>query len=276
VPIPTDVATGTEVVGCAICGTPGRALVRRPPWAIVQCPVCGLRFTSPRPDAAARRRLYDDPGYFERGGTGRRHGVPPDRLTRAWTAGRLAELRTVVGVPAEVLEIGAGYGQFAVAAAALGHRVTAVEPSRPGADRLVAAGVPVVPDLTDVPVRPFDAICCWDTLEHLPDPAAVLRAVRARLGPRGVLLLSVPAADSVPARLLGGRWWGLKPEQHLWHFTATTLRVLAARAGLVVTALHRGPASRSVLARPDALVAVARPLPDRAGSGQHTSGEGTG
>ncbi|WP_328841856.1 class I SAM-dependent methyltransferase [Nakamurella leprariae] len=277
-------SVGTELARCCVCGTTGRTLARRPPWAIVQCPVCGLRFTSPRPDAAARRQLYDDPRYHGSGGTLRRRGAPPSWLTRIWTDGRLAELRSAAPAPAAVLEIGAGSGEFAIAAAALGHRLTAVEPSQPVAARLRAAGIAVVADLADAPPGPVDVVCCWDTLEHLSDPVTVLRDVRARLGPGGVLLLTVPAADSVPARLLGGRWWGLKPEQHLWHFTETTVRLVAARAGLVVTRVHRGPARRAVLVRPDALVAVVRPLPDPdpdpAGSGgphgHTTTMEGTG
>ena len=109
---------------------------------------------------------------------------------------------------------------------------------------------------------PADVICFWDTLEHVPDPLEFLRTVRSRLADDGVFALSVPSYASIPARLLGGRWWTLKPEQHIWHFTPTTLRLVAARAGLVLTSVVRSPLRRANAGRMDSLVAFGRALPE--------------
>lgn len=73
--------------------------------------------------------------------------------------------------------------------------------------------------------------------------------------------LSVPYFSSLPARILRSRWWTLKPEQHIWHYTPTTLALLAARAGLVVTSVTTSPIRRANVARLDSLVAVGRALP---------------
>ncbi len=111
-----------------------------------------------------------------------------------------------------------------------------------------------------------DAVCFWDTLEHVPDPLVFLTEVRRRLAPDGTFALSVPYISALPARLLGRRWWTLKPEQHIWHFTPATLQALATRAGLRITRVCRSPVHQANLGRLDSLVAVGRALPAPSGS----------
>jgi SAM-dependent methyltransferase len=68
-------------------------------------------------------------------------------------------------------------------------------------------------------------------LDHLLDPLAALRDLRAVLEPGGVLLIITHDASSLLARVLGKRW----PPYTLQHphlFTPTSLRTLLDRAGL--------------------------------------------
>ncbi|WP_370186445.1 class I SAM-dependent methyltransferase, partial [Aeromicrobium sp.] len=120
--------------------------------------------------------------------------------------------------PLDVLDVGGGTGGDAVRLAALGHRVTVVDPS-PDAlaslDRRAAeAGVQdqvvgVLGDTGDLgeEVAPAgtDLALLPGVLEHVDDPAEALRTVAATLRPDGVLSVVVagrPAA--VLARTLGG------------------------------------------------------------------------
>jgi SAM-dependent methyltransferase len=239
-------------------------LYRLPPFGVVRCPVCALVFVSPRLTSEALQRLYDEPGYFEGGVYGARSWSSPAMvLQRTWTAGRLAEIARFRSPPGRLLEIGSGYGFFLAAAAAAGFRVSGVELSVTAAGRARSdLGVPVFcGQLADSSPEPADVICFWDTLEHVPDPVAFLREVRRRLTPDGAFALSVPSFSSVPARLLGRRWWTLKPEQHIWQFSPATLRLVAARADLVITSVIASPVRRANLGRTDSLVAFGRPIP---------------
>jgi SAM-dependent methyltransferase len=62
------------------------------------------------------------------------------------------------------------------------------------ADRLRA----VVGSAYEPPEGPFDLITLTDVLEHLEDPVACLRALRERLSPGGLLVVSTPNRRSLP------------------------------------------------------------------------------
>jgi SAM-dependent methyltransferase len=262
---PEWTAGDTEHVLCCLCRVPGDPVMTVAPFGVVRCPICDLAFVSPRLSESALQRMYDDPGYFQDTVYGDPTGRSPALvLQRTWTAGRLSGLVARRSPPGRLLEIGTGYGYFLAAARDAGYDVSGVELSRTGVARARERhGLEVFRgQLDSAPAdRPADVICFWDTLEHVPDPLQFLRQVRLRLAADGVFALSVPSFASPPARLLRARWWTLKPEQHIWLFTPTTLRLLAARAGLVLTSVVTSPLRRANAGRTDSLVAYGRALP---------------
>ena len=270
---PEWTAADTEEVVCCLCGVPGRPVHDVPPFGVVRCPTCELVFISPRLRPEALQRLYDDSGYFEGrvygddvSGAGSDRFSPAMLLQRTWTAGRLRMLDRLRGRPAggRMLEIGAGYGLFLDAARSKGWTTSGVELSRTAAGHATGAlGLDVFcGQLEDAPLQPgFDVVCAWDTVEHVPDPLAFWRSVRSLVAEDGVVLFSTPYVSSVPARLLGTRWWTLKPAEHIWHFTPRTHALVAARAGLALTEVVRNPLSPVNVTRLDSLVGVLRPIP---------------
>ncbi len=72
----------------------------------------------------------------------------------------------------------------------------------------------------------FDAICLWDVIEHIWDPAEVIETLLSRLKPGGFLFLSTPAIDAITARVLGRYWAFMTPPEHLGFFTDKTFRWL--------------------------------------------------
>ncbi|WP_336028360.1 class I SAM-dependent methyltransferase [Geodermatophilus sp. FMUSA9-8] len=279
-PPPTWTAEDTEEVDCCLCGVRGRLVHDLAPFGVVRCPSCGLVFVSPRLRPEALQRLYDDVGYFEGGvyggavdggsadGGAQETGRfdPAMVLQRTWTAGRLALLDRVRGRAAggRLLEVGAGYGLFLDAARRAGWTTSGVELSRTGAQHAVdALDLDVFcGQLADAPLTPgFDVVCAWDTVEHVPDPLDFWRTARSLMAEDGVVLFSTPYVSSLPARLLGTRWWTLKPAEHIWHFTPRTHAMVLARAGFALTQVVRSPLAPSNAGRLDSLVGVARPIP---------------
>ena len=69
----------------------------------------------------------------------------------------------------------------------------------------------------------FDCITLWHSLEHLRDPLEILRSVRKRLSPHGVLLVAVPDFGGIQSRLFGRKWYHLDVPRHLFHYNKTSL-----------------------------------------------------
>ena len=94
--------------------------------------------------------------------------------------------------------------------------------------------------LTDAAAT-YDAVLMLDVLEHLVDPADVLRRVRSTLRPGGVGLVSLPnvAHWSVRKELAMGRFRytpsGLLDATHLRFFTLQTGTALVEGAGWEIT-----------------------------------------
>jgi 2-polyprenyl-3-methyl-5-hydroxy-6-metoxy-1,4-benzoquinol methylase len=96
-------------------------------------------------------------------------------------------------------------------------------------------------DLSTLPH--YDVVLFGDTLEHLPDPGAVLARLRPRVKPGGVLVVSVPniANWAIRLSLLAGRFRytdrGILDRTHLRFYTRRTLIELLEGAGFRVVAL---------------------------------------
>ena len=263
-------AADTEAVGCCMCGVGGDPLYHDDPFAVVQCASCSLVFVSPRLTGTALQRLYDAPSYFERGVYGAQARWSPQMvLQRTWMAARLTAITRRRPPPGRLLEIGSGYGLFLERARDAGYDVHGVELSATASSHATRLGLDVFGgQLAQAPTAPADVICFWDTLEHVPDPLDFLRQVRRRLAPGGIFALSVPNVASAPARALGARWWTLKPEQHIWHFSPRTLRSLASAAELEITTLVTSPLRRPNAGRTDSLFAIGRAAPGRPAPGR--------
>jgi SAM-dependent methyltransferase len=139
-----------------------------------------------------------------------------------------------------ILDAGAGIGTFTGLAAATGADVTALEPHPEFADRLRRqfAATPAVRvveadagRLDEFDGVKFDAIMCFNVLEHIDDDRATLCAFSARLVPGGRLLLLVPAHP---------RLYGATDEAigHRRRYTRTAVGSRLVEAGLDVDVLR--------------------------------------
>jgi SAM-dependent methyltransferase len=94
------------------------------------------------------------------------------------------------------------------------------------------------------PAESFDAITCFDVLEHLYEPRRVMERVSGWLKPGGIFYVLVPNVDSAEARAFGSYWHGLELPRHLFHYSPESLKFLAQSMGLQALSLEtrRNPA----------------------------------
>jgi SAM-dependent methyltransferase len=92
-------------------------------------------------------------------------------------------------------------------------------------------GMRVYSELADLPAAAFDVITAWHVVEHLEEPAAVLSRLVESLKPGGSMLIAVPNAEGLFARLSFDHWVWTMP-WHLHYFTHRSLEQMLTRCGL--------------------------------------------
>jgi SAM-dependent methyltransferase len=202
--------------------------------ALRRCEACGFVFAEPDADLSRLTQLYedlDDPEYDDT--------AEPRALQMRWL---LRETRRHAPQARSVLDVGAGTGLLVAEATAAGLDAVGVEPSRAlvdagrahGRDGLVQGSLPR-PELAG---RLFDLVFLVDVIEHVADPVELLGQCADRVAPGGLLVVVTPDLQSVPARLLGRRWWHLRVA-HVGYFARASLTRAAARIGFAPAAWTR-------------------------------------
>jgi 2-polyprenyl-3-methyl-5-hydroxy-6-metoxy-1,4-benzoquinol methylase len=156
-----------------------------------------------------------------------------------------ADLTALLPLPlGNVLDVGCGAGGVGRhLARQAGERLVGVEVNAEQAaiaaahyDDMVVGSVPEAFDLVE---GSFQTVLCYDVLEHLVDPATVLRTLSERLAePEGVLHVSVPNArhlslvrDLVFRGTFGYRPFGHRDATHLRWFTRRDIVELLESTG---------------------------------------------
>jgi len=151
---------------------------------------------------------------------------------------RVTAFSELLGRPSgSMLDIGCGGAWLLRYAASAGWEVQGIEPSRSMWDRAhrrapVLLGV--FPDV-DLGRRTFDVVNLKLVMEHVPDPALLLRAVHRVLNPGGVVCIEVPNDfNPLQAAVRGcydkAAWWVAYPA-HLNYFTFDSLEGLLKKTG---------------------------------------------
>jgi len=143
--------------------------------------------------------------------------------------------------PARILELGSAHGGFVALMRWAGFDARGLELS-PEIAALATQlfGVPMWQGPIEdqpIPAGSLDLIAAMDVLEHLPDPVATLRHCGSRLAPGGQLLLQTPqyreGATLEQFQAEGHRFVEhLKEREHLYLFSATSVKRIAAAAGV--------------------------------------------
>jgi SAM-dependent methyltransferase len=215
---------------CVCCE--GESFSGRWPGFLI-CRGCGLMVFDQRFDVAGLKSLYQE-SYFR----GNEYiDYLAERVSQQRTLQQhLRVVRRHLQPGARLLEVGCAYGYFL-------EMIRADFPDSIGIDVSSAAiayarerGLDAREgDLLDFTwERPFDAVCLWDTIEHLPHPDRVVQRAAESLAPGGYLMLTTGDFGALLPRLQGLRWRQIHPPTHLYYFTRPSLRALCRRVGLDV------------------------------------------
>jgi len=240
-----------EKVACDLCGSEDHEILfaaKRKQWTstIVSCKKCQLVYTNPRLESLELKQFYNAESYFttvsKEGDKIGRNYVNID-IDKEMATERLSWLNRFKKPPGDFLEVGCATGANLLAAKESGWKTTGVEISEFAstfAIRRLRLNV-ITGNLEDCGFldESFDAIGMYEVLEHVPSPMEMLREVRRILKKRGILAIDVPDFGSRLSRNLRANFLHLSPPEHLYHFTASTLKALISKAGFDVLRLRR-------------------------------------
>jgi SAM-dependent methyltransferase len=204
-------------------------------WPLVRCATCGLLRLHPQPTPAQLVAAYSASyaPYVRPGFSGR---------AKSWLERRsVSALWDDLAPPRRVLDVGCASGELLETIRQAGNtNVSGVEPDADAAQRARERGIDVHTGTIEgaaLPDASIDTAILSHTLEHVPDPLETLREVQRVLRPGGALILWLPNADSIEARLLRGYWIGYDAPRHLTTFSVATLTFALHQAGFMVTSV---------------------------------------
>jgi SAM-dependent methyltransferase len=224
----------------------------------IKCARCGVGTTSPWPSDEQLGAAY---AVWYRPQGGRFFG-PVDKIL-ARTRSALATRLNRVLPAGPVLDIGAGDGTLVGAFRKQGREAVGVDPYYEGTNPHIRRA-----ELENM-TGSWSAVIFWHSLEHVRRPVRSLRHAASLVAPGGMLVVAVPNAASLQARLFGDQWLALDLPRHLVHITPKALlseieelgftieRVSYLRGGQVLFGWLQGLV-RQLPGRPDLYDAIRR------------------
>ena len=126
----------------------------------------------------------------------------------------------------QILDIGAGTGDFLSVAKNNGWQTIGVEPSDRAKAIAKSKGVSFVEQTSELENHSFDVISMWHVLEHVPDLDKQIKELKRLLKPTGTLIIAVPNFKSFDAKHYGKFWAAYDVPIHFWHFSKTAIKLL--------------------------------------------------
>ena len=204
-------------------------IVRDHAYEVRGCKNCGAVFTSPDISPMMLDVVYSQGLYRDT-----RNLASPvvEAFSNLFQWSRLRKVTRIIQ-RGKLLDVGCGKGRFLAYAAEQGWNVYGVEPSENG--RKVASrrlGDRVSSNLDELNVNEkFDVITLWHVLEHVSEPAEMLRQIRPYIEPEGAICVAVPNFASLQAKIGSEHWSHLDIPRHRTHFTPSTLEYVLDQTG---------------------------------------------
>ncbi len=209
----------------------------------VKCKNCGLVYMNPIEQVLRTNEYYSK---------AKNNHAPTVRESYLRTAESQVHLIEKYAKGTRLLDIGCAQGFFLSCASKAGYAVKGVELSQDAAEyarKEFGLDVEVKPfEELEFPADHFDIVTLWQTLEHMSYPLMMLEEVHRILKPGGLVAVSTPNIEAIPAKILGKRWWDIK-RLHVNQFSTTTLADILRNSGFrdVSPASYRGFVSLSIL-----------------------------
>ena len=124
----------------------------------------------------------------------------------------------------DILDFGAGTGEFLNTMKKFLWNVEGVEPNKTARDLAILKGLNLKADLSELRIKKFDVISLWHVLEHLPDLENKIGEFYDLLNEEGIIIIAVPNHRSYDAEFYKENWAAWDVPRHIWHFSRKGLK----------------------------------------------------
>jgi len=242
-----------KTIPCPVCGASDEQVCKdrvNQIYRIVKCRQCGLSFTNPMPlsgghDAAGQ--VYDGWEYHDIFRKNPDRALEMARLEMRLQIQFWRGRRVLPAKPGRLLDLGCGAGRIPAAAQEAGWEAIGLEVDEKAfayTAKLWNLDIrPVVLAEAGFPKNSFDWVRARYVLEHLADPAMILKEVLRVLKPGGIFTIDVPNQEGFFSRLriirgqgkgMGQVYGYLDPPLHVIGYSPRTMKRLLERCGFEV------------------------------------------
>lgn len=236
---------------CNLCGAHDETVVSNidrdgNPLKTVICNQCGLVYTNPRPNDEQINAFYDDEYRLNYKNT-----YTP-KIKYVFRAGNAAieryqrYLKNTLSKDDELLDVGAGGGEFLYLLKSLGFNAEGIEPNKGYAEHAANQyGITILGARLGKAIetnKQYSFITCYHVLEHMVDPSAALQQMVDLCKKDGRILIEVPNIEATCQH--PNNKFHLA---HLYNFNLTTLSALGEKLGLTVESTFKTPDNGNII-----------------------------
>ena len=186
-----------------------------------------LLITSPQPSPENLGRYYESNDYISHTDSKRSlfekayHFVKGIALKN-----KLNLINNCSSSKGNLLDIGAGTGDFLLTAKQNGWKTIGVEPSVKAREIAIGKGIKFSDSTQDLESHSFDVITMWHVLEHVPNLEIQIKELKRLVKPNATIIIAVPNFKSYDANYYGKFWAAFDVPIHFWHFSKTAIQLL--------------------------------------------------
>lgn len=184
--------------------------------------------TAPKPSDENLPKYYESEEYISH--TDEKGGIVSflyQSVKKYSLKSKLKLISKYAGNNATILDIGAGTGDFLVAAKNKNYDVSGIEVNQQARERAKEKGIILSENISEISNMQFDVITLWHVLEHLPNLKDDIIKIKNLVKPGGHLIIAVPNFKSFDAKFYKEYWAAFDVPRHLWHFSKNSIPKLA-------------------------------------------------
>ena len=212
-------------------------LVSGEEFSLLQNEEHGFLQTHPQPKADELSSYYESDAYISH--TDSKKGLLAflyQQVKRYSINKKLSLIKKLNVGTGNLLDVGAGTGDFLKAAQDKGWKISGVEPSDKAREIAGEKNIQLNESIVKVLGQKFDVVTLWHVLEHLPNLETSVQKIESLVADGGTLIIAVPNFNSRDAIHYQNFWAAYDVPRHLWHFSQTSIQsIFSSELKLVKT-----------------------------------------